>query len=597
MPTGIKRSFLLSVRLRICRPKSPWSAMLRCWLNRSGRRPSKRRSFLRRKTKKIEEAVTVAQQAQEKAEKEIADMNDQVSQQQTQNAYLASRIDGQEEEKNSLKAEIKKMADKSGRLVTDNTRLRDEIDRLEEDVATAQHDLASYRQELEYIKREDVLDDAGRQRPILIQSNDSDLLEKLQVNEFLYEAQQARNPVPPMIEKIAQLLAMLHESQGRADQYLGDLSKSNGLVSALRQRNMALFSRTQMFESFKTRALIRYVMNLMEGNLATDLHLDGLSFGPREINELMQLLTRYDSHDKIFVISLIDNGLDDDSINLLLQLIYALPYLRSLDLKRNCMSPEGIKKMEDQLRMMEGITSIIKTADGVLNVHSGNQLRLSVDVSEQIPKEKVAKEVDFSVNSELSHQDADPFLSTNSGASGHPWTKTQAAQVQRPPHKAVPDPSSVELQKPSAAPEPPAVGGPPVGLGGPGNVAALSKRASVANAKGAKIPDAKKRQSRRAKAGPPPVLDYEGPAQRSMDKLQGSLQRPTSSSRRSSASLRSGSSDWDPSAPPHRSSSTDRSMDRSRSMPALPPHGASGMHRQPPLLAQRRPGGARPPRL
>merc|ERR1719476_1255718 len=143
------------------------------------------------------------------------------------------------------------------------------------------------RKELEYIKREDVMDEAGRQRPILIQSAESDLLEKLQINEFLYEAQQARNPVPPIVEKIAQLLAMLHEGQQRADQYLGDLSKSNGLVSALRQRNLALFSRTQMFESFKTRALLRYIMNLIEGGQTTDLHLDGISFGNREISELL----------------------------------------------------------------------------------------------------------------------------------------------------------------------------------------------------------------------------------------------------------------------------------------------------------------------
>eukprot|EP00913_Durusdinium_trenchii_P007736 g7265.t1 len=96
--------------------------------------------------------------------------------------------------------------------------------------ATTVNDTEAFKKELEYIKREDVLDEAGRQRPILIQSTESDLLEKLQVNEFLYEAQQARNPVPPMIEKIAQLLAMLHEGQQRADAYLGasDGPKTSG---------------------------------------------------------------------------------------------------------------------------------------------------------------------------------------------------------------------------------------------------------------------------------------------------------------------------------------------------------------------------------
>lgn len=457
---------------------------------------------LKKKNKIVEEGVTKSQVAQERAEKDILEFNEKVSQQQTQNAYLASRIDTQEEEKNIVKAEIKKMTSKSTDLVSENTKLRDETERIEEEVAVAKHDIESFRQELAYIKREDVLDDAGRMRPILIQSNDSNLLEKLQINEFLYEAQQARNPTPPMVEKVAQLLAMLHEGQGRADQHLADLSRSNGLVSALRQRNMALFSRAQMFESFKTRALLRYVMNMFESETCTQLFLDSLGFGIREINEMLQLVPKYGCAEKLFIVSLIDNGLDDDAVNLLLQLVYTFPYLRRFDLKRNCFSPEGVKRLENQLRTMEGVTGVVRTADGVMNVHSGNQLRLALDVSEQVPKEHIAKEADFTMTEDLAHKDADPFLSTNSGASGHPWTKSQAGEVQKPPHQAIPDSSSTELSKPTMAPSPPAIGGPPVGLGGPGNVAALNKR-DKPGAK--KLPD--KKQASRAKVGPPPNLD------------------------------------------------------------------------------------------
>merc|ERR1719401_1755418 len=344
-------------------------------------------------------------------------MSEKASQLQTQKAYLESRLDTQEEEKNTLKLDIRKKHDRTSQLTTENSSVRDTVDKLQEDIANANADKENLIRDLAFIKREDALDEAGRQRPILIQSSESDLVEKLQINEFLYEAQQARNPVPPIIEKIAQLLAMLHEGQARADQYLGDLSKSNGVVSALRQRNMTLFSRTQMFESFKTRALLRYVMNLIEGELVTDLHLDGLSFGPREISEMMALFQRYESLDKVYVISLVDNGLDEDSINLLLQLIFSLPYLRSLDLRRNCFGADGIKKIEDQLRTMEVVTGVIKSAKQVINVHSGNQLRLSIDVSEQMQKDRVAQEVDFSVQQDLSHKDADPFVSSAAGKS------------------------------------------------------------------------------------------------------------------------------------------------------------------------------------
>mmetsp|Transcript_35372 Transcript_35372/g.101599 ORF Transcript_35372/g.101599 Transcript_35372/m.101599 type:complete len:932 (-) Transcript_35372:98-2893(-) len=566
---------------------------------------------LKKKNKKIEESVTQAQQAQEKAEREIADMGDRVAHLQTNNAYLASRIDGQEEEKNSLKSEIKKIQDRANMMASDNTRLRNEIEKFEEEVATADSDKQQHQTELAYIKREDVLDEGGRQRPVLIQSTESDLLEKLQVNEFLYEAQQARNPIPPMVEKIAQLLAMLHEGQQRADMYLGDLSKSNGLVSALRQRNMALFSRTQMFESFKTRALLRYVMNLIEGDLMGDMHLDSLSFGQREMNEMMHLLQNYDATDKVFVISLTDNGLDDGCLNLLLQLAFGLPYLRKLDLRRNCISEDGKRKIIEQLKTMEGITSVIPDAKGALNVHSGNQVRIRIDMGEQIGKDQVAKEVDFSVQNELSHQDADPFLSSDGGQANFPFgpekgNKQQAAvgappaqqPPQRSPQQTIPESSTQDIPKTGGSPNStmpmaPVPGGPPVGLGGPGNVAALNKKNSRSKDR---LPDPKKRQARRAKAAPPGALDYEPmPAQRVLDKWQSgasalppaTAQRPSSASRRS-GSHRSDSRKSDSDRDPYSAaagSSVDRrrmaSMDRSCSMPTL--RAGGGPSRRPPL--------------
>eukprot|EP00933_Yihiella_yeosuensis_P031927 TRINITY_DN25521_c0_g1_i1.p1 TRINITY_DN25521_c0_g1~~TRINITY_DN25521_c0_g1_i1.p1 ORF type:complete len:934 (+),score=273.69 TRINITY_DN25521_c0_g1_i1:90-2891(+) len=566
---------------------------------------------LKKKNKKIEENVTASQAAQEKAEKAISEMNDKVSNLQTQNAYLASRIDGQEEEKSALKVEIKKISDKTTQLSKENSTLRDSIEVFEEQVATTISDTEAFKKELEYIKREDVLDDAGRQRPILIQSTESDLLEKLQVNEFLYEAQQARNPVPPMIEKVAQLLAMLHEGQQRSDAYLADLSKSNGLVSALRERNMTLFARTQMFESFKTRALLRYVMNMIEGERFSSLHLDGLSFGPREINETLQLFQRYECTEKVYVMSFIDNGLDDDSINLILQMIYALPYLRSLDIKKNCFSDAGLKKIEDQLRAMEGITAVIKT-DDVYRLHSGNQLRMTVDVSDQMAKEHVAKEIDFTVDQSMQATDVDPFLNSSAATSSHPWTKTPAAHAaQRPPQKAMPDASAVKLDSPTTGvPAAPAVGGPPVGLGGPGNLAALNKKAGAKGGKD-KLPDPKKRAAGRKKAAPPPSLEYQ-PVDRpfndrvvdkwqagnstpmSMVQMQAQLaqtlntysnSRPSSAMRRS-ASSRSELSRASDEAPVSFMSSGDsvrKSMERSSSTPhvtrsvrKLPPHGYRG---------------------
>ena len=47
-----------------------------------------------------------------------------------------------------------------------------------------------------------------------------------------------------------------------------------------------------------------------------------------------------------------------------------------------------MERIEEQLRTMEGVTAVIRNASGVLNVHSGNQLRFAIDIGEQVTKER-----------------------------------------------------------------------------------------------------------------------------------------------------------------------------------------------------------------
>lgn len=89
-------------------------------------------------------------------------------------------------------------------------------------------------------------------------------MERLQINEFLYSAQQARNPVPMIIEKVSHILELLHTAQTQSDQYLLDLQKSNSLLQALRQKNLALYEKSQACESWKLRALMKIVANAFQ---------------------------------------------------------------------------------------------------------------------------------------------------------------------------------------------------------------------------------------------------------------------------------------------------------------------------------------------
>merc|ERR1719359_1635693 len=134
-------------------------------------------NMLKKQNKQMEESIALAQKAQGAAERKAQDVQQQVASLQTQNAYLASRVDSMEDEKSDFRAELKKGSDRLSELVRANSKLQESIDALEAEAGRLKSDRDQLRVQLEYIKREDVLDESGRQRPILIQSNQSTLLE------------------------------------------------------------------------------------------------------------------------------------------------------------------------------------------------------------------------------------------------------------------------------------------------------------------------------------------------------------------------------------------------------------------------------------
>ena len=177
-------------------------------------------TLLKKKNRKLEETQVLAQKAQEKAAKKLQELEDNAKALQTQNTYLASRVDGQEEDKGALKAEIKSQNQQLEDTMRANAELSEKERVLSDQVDTLTTDKAGLSAELDYIRREDMLDETGRTKPILIQSKESKLVEKLHVNEFLYRAQQSKNPIPMLIEKLSHLLELLHTASTQSDVYL-----------------------------------------------------------------------------------------------------------------------------------------------------------------------------------------------------------------------------------------------------------------------------------------------------------------------------------------------------------------------------------------
>merc|ERR1712176_997113 len=274
-----------------------------------------------------------------------------------------------------------------------------------------------------------MLDDTGRTKPILIES-ESKLIERLQVNEFLFSAQQARNPVPMLVEKVSHLLEMLHTAHTQSDLYLQDLQRSNSMLTALRQKNMSLYEKVQMCETWKMRALLKIASNEFEvrqhvkgHNKARDgssLYLDGLQYTTKELDELNKVITNYMKQDSVKEIHLQDNALDKAAVPALCSLINLCPYLVKLDLKTNRLDEAAINELRSFVERIPGITSVqMDPGTGDIRAKSGAQVRLVVALEDQSPADPNAPPDptagDDFYGDDPSATATDHFLSTHAG--------------------------------------------------------------------------------------------------------------------------------------------------------------------------------------
>jgi len=360
------------------------------------RNAAQMQALLQKKNKMLEEALQLALKAQEKVEKRLMELQEKTEALQAQNEYLSTRIDGNEEDKGALRYELRKGEDELRQATATNGQLIQQNAEAEDKFNEVEAEKAAVRAELDYIKREDMLDETGRTKPILIES-ESKLIERLQINEFLYSAQQARNPVPMLVEKISHVLEMLHTSQTQSDLYLQDLQRSNSMLQALRAKNTNLYEKVQMCETWKMRALLKIASNEFElrssvkghkTNAKHDnaLYLDGLQYTNKEIGELKKLITNYSKQENVKEIRLQDNNLDKTAVPLICDLLDLCPYLTRLDLKRNKLDEQALADIQSFIERIPGVTSLTKDpATGDLRAKSGNQLRMVVALEEQSP--------------------------------------------------------------------------------------------------------------------------------------------------------------------------------------------------------------------
>merc|ERR1712118_427269 len=151
-----------------------------------------------------------------------------------------------------------------------------------------------------------------------------------------------------------------------------------------------------------------------EAGSGSMLYLEGLHMTEREVQEVHNLLRQYEVLEQVQGLVFADNGFTDDLINLFLQIIFSVPYMKRLDLRRNAFSHDAVKKLQTHCQNIQGVTSVIWTKEQTLAINSGNQLRLTIDLAEH-GAAQTRPDVDDFLVSDFSVDAADSHLQSKAG--------------------------------------------------------------------------------------------------------------------------------------------------------------------------------------
>merc|ERR1719265_828418 len=119
-------------------------------------------ALLQKKNKMLDDALALALKAQEKVEKRLQELVEKANALQTQNEYLGTRIDGNEEDKGALRYELRRVEEELRQGSATHQQLTQAKTELEDRVNDIDAEKAALKAELDYIKREDMLDETGR---------------------------------------------------------------------------------------------------------------------------------------------------------------------------------------------------------------------------------------------------------------------------------------------------------------------------------------------------------------------------------------------------------------------------------------------------
>lgn len=287
----------------------------------------------------------------------------------------------------------------------------------------------SLRGELSRVTR--TRESSGVSQPYLIKPADQNvnLLDRLQINQFLKYAQSMLQPIPPIVEKISEILGLLQSTQDKSDMALVELARSNAIVAALRRVALELSEKSENLDAFKSRSMRTYITNAIEEDASSriSLNIESLSVAKGELEVIFETITRLDAAERISEIRLNDNLISDTALPVLMRIIFDFPYLAHLQVARNQLSQQGVTMLINQLKTMDGITAVTVTLGkepvqlgrisnppigALIEARSGKLLRVVLDATQQSEKQALEPPVPKApvIDSEI-----DRYLSSPAG--------------------------------------------------------------------------------------------------------------------------------------------------------------------------------------
>lgn len=241
--------------------------------------------------------------------------------------------------------------------------------------------------EIRFMHEHKMLGADGRLQPLRIDPEDNaanELVKKLGINEFLIHAQSEPEVYKTnlmLVEKISQLLELIHNAETLEAQYQRDAERSREMVKQLSEKNSGILHEIEDLKSFAHSALVQIGLNQIRGTTeerSKSLILNGLGYSDSDFGKLTDSL-ELDEKGRIETICLSNNKLVEFDFSLLMT---DFVRLRNLDVRGNAL--ESLNEFERFLRnKVDGITGVYRD-DKIIIVNSGLQVRLTVNHGEVI---------------------------------------------------------------------------------------------------------------------------------------------------------------------------------------------------------------------